>query len=197
MSLNGGAVISTGVGSLLVWSGIKGWSVLATLGDVVAGKTPQQAGTFEALFDPNAVGSGGIASGSGSDLAGIGLSYVGHCYVYGGAPGKSGMNCWDCSSFVNWVTAVKARLRIPGYGVGAYDGSVHGPPTGSWAIWPGLRRIPRSQVQRNDIIIWAGHMGIATGPNSMVSALNPGLATKETSIDGNGNGPLLKCGRYG
>lgn len=194
MAVSGKGLAALGAGSLFVWSGIKGWSVMGTLGDLITGVKPSQAPV-------NALQSGGTAGNStpvmGTDLGSIAKGYVGHGYIYGGAPGKDASHGWDCSSFVNYVAGIVAGLPIPGYSAGKYDGSTHGPATGQWGIWPGLNHIPRSSVQSGDIIVWLNHMGIATSNSSMVSALNSLVGTKETSIEGNGNGPILCYGRYG
>jgi cell wall-associated NlpC family hydrolase len=191
--LNGLALAAIGAGSLFVWSGIKGWSVTATLGDVITGKRPRQSSIY-ALSTPEGQSSG-IGGATGSAISDAAVQYQGHAYLYGGAPGKDAQNPWDCSSFCNWIIGHKLGGTIPGYGPGKYDGSIHGPPTGSWAIWPGLHRISRSELQAGDLIVWSGHMGIAVSNDHMVSALNPIARTKITPIDGYGNGALLKYGR--
>lgn len=188
--INGIAVTSIGIGSLLVWSGIKGWSLLATVGDVIGGKKPNGTEQYT-LASKSSNASGGSPIG----VVNTALSYVGHGYTYGGAPGKDGKGNWDCSSFINWVVGHDQKMAIPGYGAGQYDGSVHGPPTGAWGIWPGLKHIQRNQVQAGDLIVWTGHMGMAVDNMHMVSALNSKDGTLETPIAGNGNGPILCYGR--
>jgi cell wall-associated NlpC family hydrolase len=200
VSVSGVGVAAVGAGSLLVWSGIRGWSVLATFGDLVTGHRPNQTavnslttGAQSASFTS---GMGPTTGLSGSTLADTAKQYIGHGYRFGGAPGADGSGLWDCSSFVNWVASVKLGRAIPGYGPGKYRGSAHGPPTGSWAVWPGLMHVAKSDIQAGDIIVWAGHMGIATSHTTMVSALNPRSRTQETPIAGYGNGPLITVGRY-
>lgn len=193
--MDGRALAAVGAGSLFVWSGIKGWSVLATIGDVIGGRKPAQS-----LTTPLTVPYGGVgtaASGSASGLADAALQYKEHCYRFGGVPGRDGSQCWDCSSFVNYVAAVKLGLPIPGYAAGKYDGGVHGPATGQWAVWPGLNKVSRSEVQAGDIIVWPGHMGIAISNTTMISALNPRSRTVVSSIDAFGRKPILRIGRYG
>lgn len=194
--VNGIAVSAIGAGSMLMWSGVKGWSLLGLTGDIISGKKPT-GGEVNILTAPNTGAiSNTVISGAGlSAIASIAVLYKGHAYQFGGAPGKDGTHPWDCSSFANWVVAVRAGMAIPGYGKGQYDGSVHGPPTGLWGIWPGLQHIQRSQLQAGDLIVWFGHMGIAIDNNNMISALNSQKGTVETPIDGFGNGPLLCYGR--
>jgi cell wall-associated NlpC family hydrolase len=198
--MNGRALAATSIGVLFVWSGIKGWSVLGTIGDVITGKKPSQTVAYplqvagkklvqggDSGFGP-ATPSGGIAS--------IGMQYIGHAYRFGGAPGRNAQNPWDCSSFVNYVVGVKARMAIPGNPPGRYTGTTHGPPTAVWASWTGMDTIKRSEVQAGDIILWLGHMGIAINNAEVVNALNPRDKTKVTNINqGVGRGPLVRCGR--
>src|ERR1700755_1370504 len=156
MALNGRALTAMGLESPLVWSGIKGWSVLATIGDVITGSKPNAPVSYPLSIGGNSASGTGSASG----IAGIAQQYVGHAYLFGGAPGKDGSKPWDCSSFVNYVVGVKANLAIPGNGPGQYDGTTHGPTTGVWAIWTGMSSVKRADVQAGDIIVWGTHMGI-------------------------------------
>jgi cell wall-associated NlpC family hydrolase len=203
MPINGRALAVTGIGLTFVWSGIKGWSILGTIGDVIAGVPPsaQVTNPVASLGTAGAVAgdaTGAVASGASgaSGLAAIFMQYQGHPYLYGGAPGPDGSRKWDCSSAVNWIVSVKGGKAIPGYGPGKYRGTTHGPPTGSWAIWPGMQWISRAQVQSGDILVWAGHMGMAINHTQFISALNPTLKTRVGSIDGGvGRGPLIRIGR--
>lgn len=200
MPINGKALTAVAVGSVFVWSGIKGWSILGTASDLILGNAPNQA--VSPLTVPGAdTGGGGTVGASatavGGQIAATALAYQGHAYQFGGAPGKDGGSPWDCSSFVNYVVGVKLGLAIPGYNAGAYDGSSHGPPTGTWGVWNGLTHISRGDVQAGDIIVWLNHMGIALDNTTMISALNPDIGTKKTPIEGYGNGPILCYGRYG
>jgi cell wall-associated NlpC family hydrolase len=202
MTINGKALTAVAVGSVFVWSGIKGWSLLGTLSDIVLGKVPSQASS-QPLTVPgseNTSGGGGLggsATAVAGNIAATALQYQGHAYSFGGAPGRDGESPWDCSSFCNYVIGIKLGLAIPGYGAGSYNGSSHGPPTGAWGVWNGLTRISRGEVQAGDLIVWLNHMGIAIGNDQMISALNESIGTKVTPIDGYGNGPLLAYGRYG
>lgn len=114
--------------------------------------------------------------------------YVGLGYVYGGAP-ATGRGHWDCSSFVNWVVGHDLGMAIPGYAAGKYTGAEHGPDTIAWAGWPGASHV--ASPAAGDIVIWAGagtggHMGIVTGPDQMISALNSREGTRKTQIQGVG-----------
>lgn len=192
MSINGRALAVASTGILFIWSGIKGWSVLATIGDVLTGKKPNEPVSYPVSIGSKA--SSGV-TGNASGIAGIAQQYVGHAYLFGGAPGKDGTQPWDCSSFVNWVCSVKAGLAIPGYGPGKYDGSTHGPTTTQWAVWPGMTTVKRADVQASDIIVWATHMGIAVSNSQYISAHSPAERTTVTNIPTSGLGPIVRIGR--
>ena len=187
MTINGVALASVSIGSVLLWSGIKGWNLSRTIGEIITGNVPK--GTNEnPLTAPNDGSSNASVGFTSSGIANDALQYQGHAYSYGGAPGKDGKNPWDCSSFVNWVIGHDSHKAIPGYGPGQYDGTVHGPPTGSWLGW--MHHIPANQAQAGDIVVGVSHMGIVIGPNQMISALNSRLGTKITPINGLFSGPV-------
>lgn len=189
--MNGRALTVGSLGLLFIWSGVKGWSILATLGDIVTGKKPN-----EDVINPLAISSNGTTpTGNAGGIAGIAQQYVGHAYLFGGAPGKDGTQPWDCSSFVNWIVSVKAGMAIPGYGPGKYDGTSHGPTTGQWAIWTGMSTVSRANVQAGDILVWPSHMGIAVSNSQYISAHSPAERTTVTNIPTSGLGPLVRIGR--
>lgn len=191
-NVSGKALTATVVGGLLVWSGIKGWSVLATVGDLLQGRKPAGGQTYPLS---SFTYSSQFAGGGGGGIADTAMRYVGHAYRFGGAPGEHAENPWDCSSFVNYVVGVERGMAIPGYSPGRYRGKEHGPTTAQWAVWNGTRSIGRSEVQAGDIIVWVGHMGIAISPTDFVSALNPRDTTKVRTIDGF-HGVPVRYGRF-
>lgn len=181
--INGIALAAAGTGAIFLWSGIKGGGVLANLQDLIKGEPPKSTGANPIDTGPGSVvvpdaPLGGTATGQ--QIATDALAYQGHCYSFGGAPGTNGRGCWDCSSFVNWVVGHDLRLAIPGYGPGKYDGSVHGPTTLSWLAWigTGVTHIPLKDAGAGDIACWQTHMGIMTGPDSMISAQTPSSGTQ-------------------
>src|SRR6266581_1222845 len=99
--LNGRALAVTGIGSLFVWSGIKGWSVLGTIGDAVTGVPPSEIVTqpLQLGNPPSTNGAGQtfsvIGGSGGSALATTAMQYQGHAYRFGGAPGPDLRNPWD------------------------------------------------------------------------------------------------------
>jgi len=198
--VNGPAVGITAAGALFVVAGIKGLSVTGVIQDVVTGKNPRTAiaNQFSSNVGAPVPANGvGITSPNGSAIATDAIQYKGAGYVWGGAPAK-GIGNWDCSSFANWVCGHDVGLPIPGYNAGAYNGSSHGPVTGMWLAWSGLTTIGHdgSVAQAGDICVWETHMGIALGPNEMISAENPTDGTQISSINGFIAGELLFVRRY-
>lgn len=182
--INGVAIGVVTVGGLFVYAGIKGYSIPATIQDIVTGKSPlNQSQTTAITGTVLSISGGSTFSGSNSQIANDAMKYVGHAYLYGGSPGTSGSQPWDCSSFVNWVLGHDLGVTLPG-GIRGYNGTSHGPPTGSYLLWGGATRIPRNQVQAGDICVNASHMGIATSNTEFVSALNPSLGTRVEPLSG-------------
>jgi uncharacterized protein YjbJ (UPF0337 family) len=121
---------------------------------------------------------------SNPQIASDALNYEGHSYTYGGVPGTSGKNGWDCSSFCNWVIGHDLGGAIPGFAAGSYSGATHGPNTLSWLTTSLATGISQSQLQPGDLIVWQTHMGICIGNSNMISALNAQMATAVTTISG-------------
>lgn len=196
--LDGIALGSLAAGTLFVYSGLTGKSVLASVQLIVSGKSPKSLGNsspIKGTGNPaaSAATPGSISGGSvsGAAIAADAMKYVGHAYLYGGAPGPNGTDPWDCSSFCNWVLSHDLRMPIPG---GAWNPSGHGPATGSYLGWG--TGINRNQVGAGDLIVWPTHMGIALNNTQMISALNPSLSTEVTGIENGGpQGESLVCRR--
>lgn len=167
------------IGSVLLFAGIKGYSIPQTLQDVITGKSPlSQAQTTP--ITSNVTASAATAAGGGSALAADAVTYVGHCYKFGGAPGTDGKGCWDCSSFMNWVVGHDGGMAIPGYPAGSYDGASHGPSTLAWLLFG--TGISAAAAQSGDLIVGETHMGMVTTPGNYVSAHDPTEGTTVSPI---------------
>lgn len=186
MADKGIGIAAAGIGGILIYSGIRGYSVLKAVQNLTAGNAASTGQTVSLLADPNGDASGGsqVAAG-GSSLVGAMQASVGHAYAFGGEPGPDGTRPWDCSSCVNFNANIKAGMPIPGAAPGKYNANQHGPPTGSWLLWGGLTTVGHSSklAQPGDLCIWQTHMGVCVAPGKMISALNPSEGTKETDID--------------
>ena len=186
--LSGKAVALTTAGFVLLWSGIKGATVGQTLRSLLKGEPV--ATVPEA---PPSIGVNDNASPSAtstplttttSSIANDALKYQGHAYLYGGAPGTSGANPWDCSSFCNWVLGHDLGMTLPGSSSPGYSGTSHGPTTLSYLAWSQAETVSHeaSESEAGDLCVWQTHMGIALGGSQMISALDPSLGTRVTSI---------------
>lgn len=187
--LDGIAIASIVGGTIFVYAGITGRSVLASIQAIVSGKSPSglaKANPIQGTGNPNAapVGQASIqGSVNGTAIAQDAVQYVGHAYRYGGAPGPSGTNPWDCSSFVNWVLNHDMHVNIPG---GNWNPSTHGPNTTSYSGWGGASVVARGNAAAGDLALWGTHIGICLNNSQMVSALNEHLGTRITGIENGG-----------
>lgn len=212
MAVSGLGVTYAVTGFLLVYSGVKNVTLKDELTSFLKGQVPAANPTGPVQIGISGTGGGSSSSGSGgsgsssvppgsvssSAIASDATQYAGHAYLYGGAPGATGKNPWDCSSYCNWV--LSHDLNLPWPGSGRYSGSTHGPATGSWGLfftakgWTVKGGIANAQA--GDVIVWTQHMGIALGGGKMISALNEHLGTLITPISGNSSGSLMCVGRY-
>ena len=127
---------------------------------------------------------------TGAQIAADAMRWVGQGYVYGGDASQPGV--WDCSSFVSYVLGHDLHLGLPGgnWGEPGFPPTAHGPVVTSYATWAGARTIP-GPPQAGDLCCFvgtgaSGHIGIATGPAHMVSALDTTSGTVHTPIAGYG-----------
>lgn len=123
---------------------------------------------------------------SGSALAGDFMKYQGTPYVFGGSNPTDG---WDCSSAVNWVLGHDFNMKLPGSLKPGFAGTSHGPDVLQYASWTKASVVMKPEV--GDLCIWPGagadgHIGMATSPTHMISALNPALGTATSPIHGSG-----------
>ena len=131
-------------------------------------------------------GSGSISVRTIRELTQWMADQVGHCYLYGGAPGVNFGGCPDCSSFCNYGWGKVAGQAIPGYPAGTYTGAEHGPSTLGWLAWQGegCGSIPRDSARAGDLAVWPTHMGYVLNETQMVSAQDPANGVQISGIDG-------------
>jgi hypothetical protein len=111
---------------------------------------------------------------------------IGHCYVFGGAPGPNGQGCWDCSSFQNYNFGVVNGLAIPGYPPGTFDATTHGPSSLTWlgSVGTVVGTVDRADAQAGDLACWLTHIGLFIDNQYMISAENPTDGTQKGFVDG-------------
>jgi cell wall-associated NlpC family hydrolase len=181
--ISGISVGVIGAGLLLLWSGLKGASVSATLQDLIKGQKPagtnikpiQSAAIASAADNATATAPfGGLVPGSGkaSTILNNAAALQRQCYVFGA--GHSGdpcaSRCTDCSSYVSCVLSKSTGRRI-----NMATGGLAGIGTG----------VPYAQRQPGDVIVWNG--GTGGGHTGIIA-----------TVDGRGgtmwNNPCTGCG---
>jgi cell wall-associated NlpC family hydrolase len=201
-------LFAIGFGLYLLWFGSKYWRGAGAaqwpsypIKSVLQGKglpAPEPASSVDAqLTAYETAASGAISPGggpgpggtvAGSAVATDALRYQGVKYVWGGANPTTG---WDCSGMVNWVVGHDLSQPIPGGGAGVFDGAQHGPDVASWLTTPLCHTVLAPQA--GDLACWGpnAHMGICISATQMISALNPALGTRITTIPAAHSGPAI------
>jgi len=188
MPVKAGYLLAAGGGAILLYSGLKGKAWTGVLKDVISGKPignttdrPILTAAQAYAYGQTPVPAHGGGSSTGNAISDDALRYVGTWrYVWGGAPGSG--QSGDCSSFANAVIGRDLGLAIPLYKPGAYHGQSHGPNTLIWLAWSGAFTIKRQDAAAGDLAVWQTHMGIFTGPSTVVSALDVQLGVKNLPI---------------
>jgi cell wall-associated NlpC family hydrolase len=197
--INGIAVASIATGGLMVYAGLTGRSVLASVQSLIQGKplsfdtggaqhpiAGATAGAAAAALVPG-TGPAAITGGSagGIVIASTAAQYDGAGYVFGGDPSK-GIGNWDCSSFANFIVGAKCGFAIPWYGPGKYTGHGHGPVAAEWLTWVGAAGVSGGAAasRPGDLCCWQTHIGIALGGGRMISAVGHAEGTRIGSISG-------------
>jgi len=169
-------------GAVLVYVGIKGVGIREGLRTFGAGKLPESqggAGGAIAAAESERNGAGGTAGTRAAEGAVVGAgphaeiarAALGHrSEVYSQArrndPGFS-----DCSSFVG-----KALTDV---GIKPPSPSV----TGSYLVWPKLKRIKREEIQAGDLLCGTGHIAIALDNATAIGQQRTGVNVRVGPID--------------
>ena len=96
--------------------------------------------------------------------------------------GKSYSSHRDCSGLVAWA-ARQVGVQLP---------------EGSEAQQTQGRKVPRSEWKAGDLCFWAtpsGHVGIYTGDDKIVHAINPSQGIIVSDVDANMGGAFEECRR--
>lgn len=109
------------------------------------------------------------ANGSRVDtVVGFALAQVGKPYKWGAA----GPGAYDCSG-LTMAAFARVGIRLPHQSGGQAGAG---------------RAVSRSQLQRGDLVVYSGHVGIALGGGRMVHAANPSTGIVVANIYGSPTG---------
>lgn len=158
------AVALTAGGALLIYAGVRGVNPVTALREVAAGQT-EPIGSVRARLDDSVGGgivqasssSGPAPAGTHPEIADASSRYRGDRY----SQAKRAQAGWsDCSSF-----AAKC-MRAAGINVGNLT-------TTGFMGWSAMRRIPRADIARGDLLINTVHMAIALDGATAIGQQNP------------------------
>ncbi len=170
--ISGVSVGVLAVGALLIWSALRGASVIGGLQEIIRGKRPtgeNQNPITVNIAVPTGGDAVGAAAGAGVPVSNNAIYQMAlavmnspagkrnYCWGGGHTSNPCGASCYDCSGY---VSCVLGRL-------GLMKGSM---VTGGFMVWSGATTIPYSQRQAGDIIVSAGHIGIIADKSRMVNA---------------------------
>lgn len=188
MNKTASAIGITGLGFLILWSGVTNAGVLSTAQSLFMGHAPvpgtPQAKVFGGTSVASAVGistpnTGGSGTGTatGQQIATTALQYSGQPYWWGGSvPTPQGAG-FDCYGLLTYVLHHDLGYNLPN---NTHSGYLE------FLAWTGAKSIPQSQIQAGDLIIWPTHSGIAVSPTEMISAMNPRRGTGVDTFQGGG-----------
>jgi hypothetical protein len=193
MPITGAAVAYCTMGGLILYSGIKGATLVSTVQAVLSGNlTLQDTETIQ--FGSTATAEGSTTVG-GTEILADAEKYNGHKYVYGGPSNST--DGWDCSSFVSYVLGHDLSLSIPGgtWASETSNGSEHGPTAQEYLTWSGATTESAQDVQPGDLLCWPTHVGFAVDASQMFSAYDTASGTGYTpwaGPSGEGSGTVRR-----
>lgn len=192
MNKTASAVGITGLGFLILWSGVTNAGVLSTAQSLFMGHAPVPGTPQAKVFGGSGITgtafntgtSPGSTSGNGTavgvQIAATAMQYDKQPYWWGGAvPVPQGPGL-DCYGLLTYVLHHDLGYNLPN---NTHSGYLE------FLAWTGAKAIPQSQIQAGDLICWPTHSGIAVDSTHMISAMNP---TRGTGVDTfAGGGPLV------
>lgn len=186
MAFNAAGVAYLATGGLLLFSGIKGSTIAATVEAVFSGNL--KVASTETIPVINSSSSGTVTptggSANGQQIIGDAMRYNGHKYIFGGPSNPT--DGWDCSSFASYVLGHDLGMLLPGnktWTVATNSGSEHGPVASDFANTPGFKKVgsDATKNQPGDLLVWSGHVGFGTGSGGMFSAYDVQSGTSSSS----------------
>lgn len=140
-------------GGVMIWSGLKGASILTTVQEVIQGKKPSGTNVHPVNVQLASTG-GSVASGpAGSvvamaeQVANSAPGKAGYCWGGGHSGSPCSAKCFDCSGYVSCVLNKLGLLK----------GSMI---TTGFMVWSGASTVPWAQRQPGDLYVSATHIGI-------------------------------------
>lgn len=179
--ISGTAVALTTVGGVLVWAALANREPQDIAREVLGLPTSRIAvgPAFESVQSGvRGIGKGlsGGVEGVGAAAGGIAAALVANAraqlgvrYVWAKSSPAEG---FDCSGLVVYCLRQAGAANVPRFTTVTF---------GRWAAGAGWTRIATG-FQPGDVVLKTGHMGIATGPKTMIAAPHPGSVVKESAI---------------
>lgn len=180
--VNGLAVgLMTG-GGLLLWAGIRNVTVADSLRDVLSmenagapisvpfGQVVSGLGAYTGDVDGGNTASTAAGNAAAGSLVAAVRSQIGKPYRWS----ATGPDAFDCSGLVYWALKSSGYPDVPRFTTATFGG---------WAKSNGFTKITdASQFAAGDIVVKAGHMGVCSGPGTMIDAPHTGAYVREEAL---------------
>lgn len=194
MGVDGVAVGTVAAGGVLIWSGVKGASVLASLQSLIQGKKPTGSNVYP-IGTPAAGGGGSSPTGTpGAAVTGTALqnavvafaqAQVGIQYQFAGGNGTgptvgtnsvgNGKPGWDCSGLTQaaWYVGSNHNVKLAHYVPLQYAA---------------CKKIDKASLQPADIVFFdaLGHCGLYIGNDQFIEAPHTGTNVRVSKLSARG-----------
>jgi cell wall-associated NlpC family hydrolase len=192
VGVDGVAVGTVVAGGVLVWSGLKGASVLASLQSIIQGHKPTGENTHP-IGTPTAGGSstpgvpGAAVSGTALQNAVVAFAQaqIGIQYQFGGGNGEkptagtnsagNGRPGWDCSglTMAAWYVGSNHAVKLAHYVPLQYAA---------------CKKIDKASLQPGDIVFFdaLGHCGLFIGNDQFIEAAHTGTLVRVSKLSARG-----------
>lgn len=176
--VSGVALGTLAIGGVLMWSGLKGASLLTTVQEAIQGKKPSGSNVHP-VTTPQATAASSTSTGTVPAAAGSILAIAeqvantaagrsGYCWGGGHSNSPCSASCFDCSGYVSCVMNRAGKLK----------GSM---VAASFMSWSGATTIPYAQRAGGDLFVSASHIGIIADSTQMWNAACTGCGPVKLS----------------
>lgn len=192
--INGAVIAAAFVGSILLWSGVRGKGISDSFRSVLSGNSPSNnpqvdsitdastAGTVTTQSDDDEILTGSVpedTSAIGAKVVQYAQAQLGKKYVFA----THGPNTFDCSGLTSAAYASAGISIVPQ----------------SLVQWNTCIRLTEDQLQPGDLIFYyptVHHVAIFVGNGQLIEASEPGVPVHQIPVYNDAQNPIKGYGRF-